>query len=73
MDNTHERDPRLDPKPGDIFKLPKYWRPLEIAEVTPQDILVWGNDGARRRKMALCSLSYFRNLSRMAEVIHAAE
>ena len=67
------RDPRKDPRKGDIFKLPKYWRPLEIADVTPGDVLVWGNDGGRRRKMALCSPSYFPTLCKNAEVIHHAK
>lgn len=70
---SNSRDPRLDPKKGDIFKLPKYWRTMEIAGVTARDILVWGNDRGRRRKMSLCSPSYFPNLSKEAEVLHAAD
>jgi len=67
------RDPRIDPKAGDVLGLPARFRPLEIAEVSRDTILVWGNDRGRRRKMALCSTCKWSEIAKEAKVIKYAD
>jgi len=64
-----ERDPLVDPKPGDVIKFAWYWRPLEIAEVSNELIRVWNS--TRSTKMALCTPNNFHKQCLHAEVIHA--
>jgi hypothetical protein len=66
------RDPRVEPKEGDILHFPNRLRPLEIANVD-STVYVWGLDRGRRRRMALCSTFKWPELAKEAKVIHAAE
>lgn len=67
----NERDPRIEPKKGDIVQLPRDFRQREIASVT-DTVSLYGINRGRLVPMSYCSLAAWPRLARGAKVIRVA-
>ena len=68
---TQQRDPRKDPKKGDVIRFPGALRSYEIAKVDG-DVFLWGRDHGRRVPMSYCLLANWPRLAQNVEVIYVA-
>jgi hypothetical protein len=66
------RDPRKDPRKGDVIRMPDTLHSYEIAKVDG-DVFFYGRDGGRWIPMSFCLLSVWPKLAAQATVIHAAD
>jgi hypothetical protein len=66
------RDPRKEPKKGDVLRPPGSLRPYEIAKID-DTVCFYGYDRGRMIPMSYCLLSVWPRLAENFEVIRTAE
>ena len=71
--STVNRDPREEPRKGDILRFPNQLRDHGIARVTEVDVSLYGYDRGPYIPMAYCSRRDWPFLVMDAKVIHVAD
>ena len=68
-----ERDPRVDPRPGDVVHSTREFLPFHVTEADPIGNSICGHFGQHGIRGSLCGFPYWRKWAENAKVIKKAE